>query len=236
MHEVDLETARVGSRANSVVSQWYPSLEAIMLFGSAARGAWREESDIDIVVFLPEVICPHHEHRQDDGWLFDIYVHDVTSFLRELARQRLAYSCYYSNVLRFGRFITDKSSVERKLKNSSAYLSHSLRRRPNLGPSRLAIASLMRKVKKTGHPGYVASCMDLHHAVLTSSLLVRGGCVGNNAVMMDLMSEIDGDFARSLTEAFQQCVAGNPAGLSDIAGAVLEALGGKIPDGERSYL
>ena len=63
--EVDLERARVVARefAVEIRAHFGARLKAVRLYGSAARGDWSTESDIDLLVLLDRV------ELKDEDWL-----------------------------------------------------------------------------------------------------------------------------------------------------------------------
>ncbi|RHW43261.1 nucleotidyltransferase domain-containing protein [Neobacillus notoginsengisoli] len=66
--------------AQAFIAKHYPDCKAAILAGSVVRGEATETSDLDMVIFDPEIPFSYRESVLDEGWPIELFVHNMTSY------------------------------------------------------------------------------------------------------------------------------------------------------------
>ncbi len=115
-----IPTAADAQRAAEALRDAHPEIEAVVLFGSVAKNAATERSDIDLLVVVDTPDCSESEFEALQGELQD-RAHGVTGFdcdampvtPRQLAwSTRYARSSVYSEAVRHGRTLSGHSEID----------------------------------------------------------------------------------------------------------------------------
>jgi len=103
--DVSPDNAALDDLVVRIVTASHP--QKIILFGSAARGEMNDESDLDVLVVLPETSDRRSAKREirSNLWQFEYPVDVITATERELAEYKSHPGLMYGAILEEGRVI-----------------------------------------------------------------------------------------------------------------------------------
>lgn len=229
------------SDAGRCVRAWFPDARAAWLGGSSVRGTATATSDLDITVLLAEPPAPYRDTRRFERWPVELFVHTEASLAhyRDLDAARRQ-----PTMMR----LVGESLVLIDRDGSGGRLRTDCLKEVAAGPGplpqkeidalRYAVTNLVDDLDPVADQQEQTAVATLLWSSAAQLLLGANACwTGTGRGLVRELVTLDGqrgtDWTRRLDIGLRTALAGDPSPLAEVAGGVLDVVGGRLLEGYR---
>lgn len=214
-----------------LISERFPSVSFVFLYGSVNFGTNNAESDVDCIVVTKEIIRPFREHFSAMGKIFDVYVFDSESLHAAMRNSHAAGTPMLINSIASAQILPGPDKTAERLIEIAKEL-RAAERPPSFAIIRTLRESLGATLDdlKVEVAGFEKTMRFIELVALISKyrtlMLGEGG--HSYRYTARIMLSHDEPATKYLNEAFQLALIGAPTRLLELAEQTLDALGGRL--------
>jgi hypothetical protein len=219
------------------VGSEFPTCIGLLLFGSHATGCARASSDVDSCVLLPRVDSPYQMIREFDGCLLDLHVHDFSTLMQAMQKQRRNRVVHIATWLRVGIILKDEGGFLRRARVAAIEILDGPREPVDWSVHRASISNLVRHVRTSNSEYTKIACLNALYRLTAHLILLRAGrWLQSPTDLADELHDVDAALCARLHQTYHEAILGMPTTFLRLIEKELDSVGGTIRDSEQRFV